>query len=371
MLKRMLRGGFWWRLALVPLLLVIAAVGIALHELIRDPRLPLEWRKGMNVTAYQPDAFASVTADDSLRELRTTGTTQVAIVPNWYMDAPNSTSVYPDSVKTPTDESVLHAMRKAHELGFDEVMLKPHVDVKDGTFRGEIEPDDRAAWFASYRSMIEHYADLAREGGASLFCVGTELTSMAKDTESFRGVIAAARERFPGTLTYAANRIEGAEEVGFWLDLDLIGIDAYMPLDTPNPDDPSVDELVEAWQPYVERIEALHERLGKDVLFTELGYESQVRTASEHPTGEVSQEAQAVAYEAAFQTWADADFEWFQGIFWWDWSAEGLNSETEDGSFRMAGKQAEQILRYWNDDSYEFPPDVDRGELGTLDDFGR
>ena len=46
-----------------------------------------------------------------------------------------------------------------------EVMLKPHVDVIDGTFRGEIEPADRAAWFASYGSMIDHYADLAERGG--------------------------------------------------------------------------------------------------------------------------------------------------------------------------------------------------------------
>ena len=58
------------------------------------------------------------------------------------------------------------------------------------------------------------------------------------------------------------------------------------------------------------------------------------------------------------------------GIFWWDWSAEGLNDETDDGSFRPAGKKAEAVLRYWNDDSYEFPPDIDRGELGTLDEFG-
>ena len=143
-----------------------------------------------------------------------------------------------------------------------------------------------------------------------------------------------------------------------------------MPLETPNPDDPSVDELVEAWQPYVDRIEALHERTGKDVLFTELGYESQVGAALEEPTGEVSQAAQATAYNAAFHAWSDADFEWFQGIYWWDWSAEGLNSETEDGSFRMAGKEAEGVLRYWNEDSYEFPPDIDRGELGTLDEFG-
>jgi len=368
-LGRIFRGGFWWRLALVPLLLAAFAAGVVIHEIVRDPRLPLEWRKGMNVTAYQPDAFSSEVADRSLRELRATGTTHVAIVPNWYMQARDSSEVAPDPAKTPTDESVLHAIREARSLGL-EVMLKPHVDVVDGTFRGEIEPADREAWFASYGSMIDHYADLAARGGATTFCVGTELTSMATDTESFREVIAGARERFDGELTYAANRIEGAEEVGFWLDLDLVGIDAYMPLDTPNPDDPTVAELEQAWLPYVRRIEALHERLDRDVVFTELGYESLIRSATEHPGSEVSQVAQATAYQAAFRVWSEADFEWFRGIYWWDWSAEGLNDETDDASFRPAGKMAEVVLRYWNDDSYEWPPDVDRGELRTLDEFG-
>jgi hypothetical protein len=366
--RRLIYGGFWWRLALVPLLLLVAALAIAIHELVRDPRLPLEWRKGMNVTAYQPEAFGSPTADEALRALRATGTTSVEIVPNWYMDSPNASSVAPDPAKTPTDASVEHAIAEARELGFD-VWLKPHVDVKDGSFRGEIQPDDRQAWFSSYRGMIEGYADMAARTGASGFVVGTELTTMATETDRFRELIASVRDRFDGTLTYAANRIDEAEKIGFWDDLDLVGIDAYMPLETPNPDDPSVDELVEAWQPYVDRIEALHERMGKDVLFTELGYESQVGAQLEESTGEVSQEAQATAYEAAFQTWADADFEWFQGIYWWDWSAEGLNAETQDGSFRMAGKEAEDVIRFWNEDSYEFPPDVDRGELGTLDEF--
>jgi hypothetical protein len=366
--RRLVHGGLFWRLALVPLLLALAALGILVHEIVRDPRLPLEWRRGMNATAYQPEAFGSATADEALRALRATGTTSLEIVPNWYMDAPNSSGVAPDPAKTPTDASVEHAISKARELGFD-VWLKPHVDVKDGTFRGEIQPDDREAWFTSYRGMIEGYADLAARSGATGLVVGTELTTMAAETDRFRGLIAGVRDRFDGTLTYAANRIDEAEKVGFWDDLDLIGIDAYMPLDTPNPDDPSVDELVEAWQPYIDRIQALHERTGKDVLFTELGYESQVGAALEHPTGEVSQAAQATAYEAAFEAWSNADFGWFQGIYWWDWSLEGLNAETEDGSFRMAGKEAEQVLRHWYEDAYEFPPDIDRGEPATLDEF--
>ena len=43
-------------------------------------------------------------------------------------------------------DSVANLVRMAQRLGL-EVAIKPHVDVKDGTFRGEIQPLDRAAWF--------------------------------------------------------------------------------------------------------------------------------------------------------------------------------------------------------------------------------
>ncbi|MGI8461906.1 MAG: glycoside hydrolase family 113 [Solirubrobacterales bacterium] len=356
-LKRLGRGGVLR--ALVGLIVIAGAVFLV-HGLFYDSRLPDDWERGMNVTAYQPDAFGSDVADNALRTLAATGTTHVAIVPNWYMDSPNSSSVDPEASKTPTDASVEHAVRFARSLGM-EVMLKPHVDVDDGSFRGEIDPDDRGAWFESYTRMIEHYAEIAADTGATIFCVGTELTTMAADTERFSAVIGAARERFDGELTYAANRIDEAEEVGFWDELDLIGIDAYMPLTDSAEERPTVAELETAWQPYVDRVEALHERFDKAVLFTELGYESLIGATAEDPTDEVSQPARADAFEAAFESWRDVD--WFRGIYWWDWSAEGLNDETSDGSFRMAGKQAEVVLTYWNGEGYEFPPDFERPDI--------
>jgi len=120
------------------------------------------------------------------------------------------------------------------------VMVKPHVDVADGTFRGQIQPASPRSWFESYGEMINRYADLAQRAGAELFCVGTELTTMAERTDDFRGVIDGVRSRFDGELTYGANLVDEAERVEFWDDLDLIGIDAYMPLSTPDAE-PSVE----------------------------------------------------------------------------------------------------------------------------------
>lgn len=93
----------------------------------------------------------------------------------------------------------------------------------------------------------------------------------------WRAVIARARERFDGPLTYAANFDQYAS-VGFWDALDIIGINAYFPL-RDRLDTPSVEArdaaLVRGWERVFEGIDAFRARSDlkdRPVLFTELGY---------------------------------------------------------------------------------------------------
>jgi hypothetical protein len=303
------------------------------------------WQKGANFTAWWHDAYEQPQSDAALRALAATGTTRVSIVTTWYMDTPQSSDVRPLADKTPSDASVLHAMSTAQDLGM-EVVLKPHVDVLDGTFRADIAPANRAAWFDSYRQMSNRYAQLAADGGAKMLIVGTELTSMSADEADWRRTIAEARTRFGGALTFAANWTDGAQRIAFWDALDFIGVDAYMPLaDT---DDPPVEALTAAWRDrgYVSRLEELHNRFGKPVLFTELGYQSRVDTATRPwggATGAIDQGPQARAYEAAFRAFWDVP--WFAGIYWWDWSATG--SRDDPGGYTFSGTAAEQVAASW------------------------
>ena len=304
--------------------------------------LPSTWQRGMNFTAWSAGGYGSGEARDGLRELAALGTDRVVLTPTWYMDTASSDTVGPDAARTPSDASLTTAMQEARELRM-QVILKPHVDVGDGTFRGTIAPADREAWFDSYGAMLSHYADIARRAEAQTLVVGTELTSMATDTERWNVLIARARARFAGTLTYAANWVDGAEAVGFWDRLDSVGIDAYMPLDTGGAR-ATVARLSAAWAPYVERIANLHARTGKPVMFTELGYQSRADTL-DHPaaaTGSPDPRLQAVAYEAALRVWRSVP--WFQGISWWNWEAEPTG-EDPAGSFSIAGKPAADVLR--------------------------
>lgn len=309
-----------------------------------NPEVPTRWQRGVNLTAFLPAAYASDKASRAMLTARAAGTELVALTPTSYMENAQSDEVVSDPQKTPTDASVLAAARKAQSLGL-KVAIKPHVDVKDGTFRGEITPLDRGAWFQSYGELVDRYAELAQRANAAYFVIGTELTSMTPDEVAWRGLIQRARDRFDGKIIFAANWVDGAEQINFWDALDAIGIDGYMPLgDDP---EPTVEELVEQWGPYAARMGALHDRWGKRVLFTELGYESRVGTAARIGAGTapLSEKAQADAYEAAFQALSPLPF--FRGIWWWEWSAEGLGIGDGDGGFSPEGKAAADVLEAW------------------------
>lgn len=302
--------------------------------------------RGINMTGYQPDVFPSATASAQLDQIAATGATTVSIVITWYQQNKTSNDVQPDGAKSATDDGVRTLAAAASSRGLT-VALKPHVDVLDGTFRGEIAPSDPAAWMRSYTGFVTHIADLAASVGAGTLVVGTELQTLSGRTDEWRALIAQVRQKFQGRLTYAANWVDEAERIGFWDALDTIGVDAYMPLVKNNPD-PTVRALVQGWQPWRTRLEKLSDKVGRPVLFTELGYPSRLGAAekpSQEGSGTISQPAQARLYEAAFKVWKDVS--WFDGIWWWDWPGDGGDPGRDAGSYPPVGKLAQSTLTRW------------------------
>ena len=104
-----------------------------------------------------------------------------------------------------TDAAVQAAIDLAHSKGL-KVMLKPHVDPRDGTNRWQINPSNRAAWFDSYQSMMTHYAAIAQQNGVDEFSVGCELATMSgsADRGAWLTVINAIKAIYSGPLVYAA-----------------------------------------------------------------------------------------------------------------------------------------------------------------------
>lgn len=304
--------------------------------------------KGMSYATWWSGNYASSGSDLSLGHLADTGATWISLIVTGYQDDLTSTDIYTNTA-TPTDADLIHAIQRAHSLGL-KVMLKPHVDLWNDPahWRGQITFGDEAqwqAWFASYRSFIDHYADLAKAQGVEQFCVGTELSGTAQREADWRAVIADVRSRYHGPIIYAAN--QGGEETGitWWDAVDYIGVDAYYSLT--EEDDPTLAELEAGWDGPLVTLSALAATWNKPILFPEIGYRS-IDGANRDPwnwqrSGALDLQEQAEAYQAFFdRVWSQP---WFGGVFWWMWETDPFAGGPCDTGYTPYDKPAEAVLR--------------------------
>jgi hypothetical protein len=305
-----------------------------------------EFHKGFTLGGWTRDDYARPELAAQLRALADGGVEWVAFTTRWLQAERTSTSIAPHPELSPSDESLRAAVRAARGLGL-RVFLKPQLDLTGEGWRGEIalagEADWRA-WFASYERFILHYAALAQEEGVELFCVGVELDGTRHRESDWRRIVAAVRARYAGPLVYAANW--GRErDVTWWDALDYAGVDAYFPV--AERAEPSLDEARAGWRPHLAGLRAWAERVGRPVLFTEIGYRS-ARNAGLRPYEWKLEQPpalaqQALLYRAALEAfWREP---WFAGFYWWLWDTRPPADSERDASFTPQGKPAWAVLR--------------------------
>ncbi len=302
------------------------------------------------------DEYTYPDATSSRNDLAATGTNWAAVLVTQYQDTANSNVIAPIGEKTPTDAALITAIQDLHSKGV-KVMLKPHIDPWNGQWRGDINPTDIDAWFASYTTFILHYAQMAEMLNVEAYCMGTEFRTIsgAANRDRWLAVINAIRNVYGGVLTYAANATFPADEftsVSFWDQLDLIGLDGYFTLtDQTNP---TLAQLIAAWrsnrygEDLVAAVQNFADSRQKPVIFTEIGYKSTDGTNREPwnfgLTGALDTAEQRDCYEAAFTVWSQQS-SWMKGFFWWAWPVPA--PVANDTDYNPRGKPAEAVLRNW------------------------
>ncbi len=309
---------------------------------------------GVAFTGWWNDVYDGQPPEDAMANLAASDAGWVSILSTWYQPTYTSTRIAPTD-GTPTDDGVIHMIQTAHGLGLS-VMLKPHVDLSDDPdhWRGQIgkgwkgQPQKWRRWFRSYRRFVYHFATLAEAQGVEQLSVGCELAGTVGRQRQWREIVAGVRERFSGTLTYAAT-IGGEEtRIRWWDAVDLIGVDAYYELTDQT--DPTLQDLKDAWTPHVQDLADLSAAWSDEpILFTEIGYRS-IDGANMAPwdwqtQGTVDLQEQADCYEAAFASvWNEP---WFAGMFWWDWSSDPTVGGPDDTNYTPFDKPAEDVLLAW------------------------
>lgn len=331
--------------------LAIALRHINLNAEKTASRYPV-FQKGMTFANWTKDGYATFASDDALKELAKTKTEWVALIVTWYQDRSDSKEIKP-TYKTPTDESLIHAIKQMRSLGM-KVMLKPQLDLLNtsaGKSRADIEfttPEDWQVWFDSYRKFILHYVEMATAEEVELFCIGTELTrTTLTHPNNWRQLISDIRGIYKGYLVYAANWYEEFSQLKFWDALDYAGVDPYFPLTEAKK--PSVEELKKAWEPWVRELQRWQKEINKPVLFTEVGYKSCEGSADspwEHvPGAPFDAEVQANCYQALLETFFSK--EWFWGVYWWYWSTSVNARIAKTRGFNLQGKPAQEVVTRW------------------------
>ena len=102
-----------------------------------DPIRYNGYQRGVSFACWEYYCLTGESAEGVLNEIASTGANGVSLTATWYQNTPNSSRIHKDSRKTIADDFLQETIDLAHQIGL-KVMLKPHVDVLDGTWRGHI-----------------------------------------------------------------------------------------------------------------------------------------------------------------------------------------------------------------------------------------
>jgi hypothetical protein len=320
----------------------------AVHYRLQKPAV----QKGMTYVAWTPSGYSNANSVSSMEQMASLGIEWVALVTTWYQDKFDSTEISPAKYKTPSDESLIFAIRKLHDLKI-KVMLKPHLDIVngEGKWRADIScisPENWQAWFDSYTAFIMQYAQIAAKEDVEIFCIGTELCKVSVNQPDFwKGLIKKIREVYKGQLTYAANWYEEYDKITFWSELDYAGVDPYFPL--VGSLKPNVEQIKDAWKDWLKMLEPWQKSINKPVIFTEIGYKSSVGATDEPwqhtPSGDLDLQLQADSYQALLETFWDKP--WFYGVYWWFWGAHPKMGGELNRNFTPQNKPAQEVVKEW------------------------
>ena len=298
------------------------------------PYPKLFFQKGVNYTAEFPYNYDSAGARRMLEALPQYGINAIALMPYGWSARGEPEVHLQGEGGWESDEGMAQLSRVAHARGM-KVMLKPAIwEAHNLEFPSA---QDRTQWFDQYRTFLEHYAWLAKQIHADLLCIGGEFVHLTPYDPEWRKLITRTRELYPGPLVYAANHGAEFESITFWDALDYIGLQEYYSL----PDDLATDALVQ-------KVEAVQQKFGKPVIFTEVGFPS-LEGANYQPWDDnkrktLSLTAQASCTEAILRAFYTKP--WFQGMYWWRLETNGSGGP-DDASHSLWNKPALDVVKRW------------------------
>jgi hypothetical protein len=304
--------------------------------------------------------YGSESSRRTLKHLSNLGVESISITPFGWMDSVHSAEIQGEHNSSmprsgETKDRLLDVVEQARQFDMT-VVLKPHIWIRNGAWRGNLKPVEDSgspawdAWWSDYVEFIAYYAKIAEAAGIETLVVGVEISPALKARpDRFQSLIERLRNIYSGRLTYAANWDNTLDET-YWKPLDSVGVQFYPPLSQKK--SPDVTRLKERIESHLKPWTRIAAKVDKPLEILEVGYKSTPSGVAK-PYGwpqdltekqrKVDEKLQAKAYRALFSALRDADR--ISSIYIWKYFTDPEDDERSGFSFSLRGKRAEHVIQ--------------------------
>lgn len=215
-----------------PLFLVFLIAGCQAHK-----KTPASALNSVVFTEYGSAAYSSQSNSDYLKFSKDVGFNTASILFTCHVKDIPSAKIDCISNNSPKLKRVTSLISQAKSQGM-KISLRLYIDVLSGDWRALWNPKDKALAFAEIRKTLVRFAKISQKHEVDLFVIGAELEKLTRPeyTQNWVKIIQDVRSHYKGKLTYGANgnyssyKVPEHRWIGFWDQLDAIGIDYYTPL---------------------------------------------------------------------------------------------------------------------------------------------
>ncbi len=265
-------------------------------------------------------------ATNEMKGIKSLDANAVAIAYPFYTSGLKSNSVFTGNQcngpyqraidpQTPTTAQLTVLIHAAQLEGLH-VLLRPllYQGNLGSSWRGELEPASRTAWFASYENMMKPYLQMAKTDKVTRFTISLELASLTNASQ-WSSVISKAKSLYNGQLVFATSwRASAANGAGEVHGGTSVGIDAYPGLTNTTPSS-TVAKLLSGWNSFL----ASHHfgTANSNVTIDEVGIDATdgaYKTPYTYTPGTFNQTIQAYWFTAACQFTKDHKL---GGVYFW------------------------------------------------------
>jgi hypothetical protein len=173
--------------------------------------------------------FGGIKSERQMERLKELGVNTLLFEPHVYQKDMQQPEISFDNT---LDDGMEKDILTAKRLGFLVVFQPTLVPIPTGDDPGVVRQpismrseEEWRRWFSNYDYMIIHYAAIAQRLKTDVFVVGNEYERATRDRDTeWSKIIKDIRVVYRQRLMYAARTLEEAQQIHFWKDLDLLGV---------------------------------------------------------------------------------------------------------------------------------------------------